>query len=440
MSAIPLDGLPPAPTSSNTVLVMLQRIGRSLMLTIAIMPAAGVFIRLGSDDVLGARAVDPQTHAVLPDQHGLYLADRWHPLIYLEQIFAAAGGAIFHFLPLLFAIGVAVGYARRSDGSTALAAAVGYLVFNEVSIEIFNQDLNRTFRTNLNPDQSAAAIPDSVGANPTYALGGIVIGITAALLYQRYHRIKLPAYLTFFGGRRFVPIITAVAAIGLGVIFGLLWQFPAAGIKWIGEQAANNGTVGAGIFGVVNRLLLPFGLHHVVNNVAWFQIGAYTPNGGTTAAHGDLVRFFAHDKSAGMFMTGFFPIMMFALPAAGLAMVRQAHPDQRKRTAGILLSAALTSFLTGVTEPIEFAFLFAAPVLFGIHALLTGVSLALCQALGIHDGFSFSAGLVDYLFNYDIATKPLLIIPIGIATAAVYYVVFSFAIKRFKLMTPGREE
>jgi PTS system N-acetylglucosamine-specific IIC component len=279
-----------------------------------------------------------------------------------------------------------------------------------------------------------------VGANPTYALGGIVIGITAALLYQRYHRIKLPAYLTFFGGRRFVPIITAVAAIGLGVIFGLLWQFPAAGIKWIGEQAANNGTVGAGIFGVVNRLLLPFGLHHVVNNVAWFQIGAYTPNGGTTAVHGDLVRFFAHDKSAGMFMTGFFPIMMFALPAAGLAMVRQAHPDQRKRTAGILLSAALTSFLTGVTEPIEFAFLFAAPVLFGIHALLTGVSLALCQALGIHDGFSFSAGLVDYLFNYDIATKPLLIIPIGIATAAVYYVVFSFAIKRFKLMTPGREE
>jgi PTS system N-acetylglucosamine-specific IIC component len=280
---------------------------------------------------------------------------------------------------------------------------------------------------------------DAINKNPTYVLGGILVGILAALLYQRYHRIKLPTYLAFFGGRRFVPIVTAFAATLLGVVMGLIWQWPAAVITSLGKQAATHASLGAGVYGVIDRLLLPFGLHHIPNNLVWTSAvgGTCTENGVTY--NGDQLCFFHRDPNSGMFMTGFFPIMMFALPAAALAITRCARPEKRKAIGGIMLSAALCSFLTGVTEPIEFAFLFVAPALFGIHALLTGVSMALCNALGIHDGFSFSAGLIDYVFNFDIASKPLLILPIGLAFAALYYALFTFAIKRFNLMTPGRE-
>jgi PTS system N-acetylglucosamine-specific IIC component len=440
MTAATADGLPPAAPTSNPVLATLQRIGRSLMLPIAVMPAAGLLIRLGSDDVLGIRTPGDTT------EHGLYLATAtgWHGLIYVEQIFAAAGNGIFNFLPLLFAIGVAVGFARRADGSTALAAAVGYLVYNEVTAAVFKMPVNsgEQWITNwygTDPATKQPAYTDVIGKNPTYVLGGILVGILAAVLYQRYYRIKLPPYLAFFGGRRFVPIATAFASVVLGVIVGLVWQWPAALINYLGKEAASNGTAGAGIFGLINRLLLPFGLHHIPNNLVWTSaVGGTCAQKGTQYA-GDLVCFFHGDKNSGMFMTGFFPIMMFALPAAAYAMTRAARPEKRKLVGGIMLSAALCSFLTGVTEPIEFAFLFAAPLLFGVHAVLTGVSLALCQALGIHDGFSFSAGLFDYVFNFNIATKPLLLIPIGLIFAAVYYVLFTFAIHRFNLMTPGRE-
>ena len=444
MTASAADGLPPAAKTASRALAVLQRIGRSVMLPIAVMPAAGVLLRLGSDDILGERGSGSSGAG----EHGLYLASLtgWHWLIYVEQVCAAAGNGIYNFLPLLFAIGVAVGFAKKADGTVALAAAVGYMVYNEVTAAVFAMPITASqqwaatwYGTTTVDGRTTLDTTDAINKNPTYVLGGILVGILAALLYQRFHRIKLPTYLAFFGGRRFVPIVTAFAATILGVVMGLIWQWPGAAITWLGKQAAAHSIVGAGIYGVIDRLLLPFGLHHIPNNLVWTSAvgGTCTENGITY--EGDQACFFHGDPHAGIFMTGFFPIMMFALPAAALAITRCARPERRQLVGGIMLSAALCSFLTGVTEPIEFAFLFAAPELFVIHALLTGCSMALCNALGIHDGFSFSAGLIDYVFNFDIATKPLLLIPIGLGFAAIYYALFTFAIKRFNIMTPGRE-
>jgi PTS system N-acetylglucosamine-specific IIC component len=276
-------------------------------------------------------------------------------------------------------------------------------------------------------------------SNPTYVLGGIIVGIITALLFQRYYRIKLPPYLAFFGGRRFVPIVTAATCVVLGVVMAFAWIPVSAVINWGGNEAIKSGALGAGIFGVVNRALLPFGLHHIVNSVAWFTVGDYTNPVTKVVTHGDLTRFFAGDRTAGQFMTGFFPVMMFGLPAAAIAMWQAARVDRRKAVGGILLAGALTSFLTGVTEPLEFSFLFVAPVLFGIHAVLTGISLAVVTAMGIHDGFGFSAGFIDFVINYGKAQNPLLLLVVGVVYAVVYYAIFSFAIRKWNLMTPGRE-
>jgi PTS system N-acetylglucosamine-specific IIC component len=266
-------------------------------------------------------------------------------------------------------------------------------------------------------------------------LAGILVGIFSAMLWQRFHRIKLPPYLAFFGGRRFVPIITAFAMTVAGVIFGLIFPPFNRGLINLGNAVTHSPVIGGGIYGVLNRLLIPFGLHNVINSVVWFLFGTYH---GVT---GDLNRFITgHDPSAGAFMTGFFPIFMFGLPAAALAIWRTAHPSQKKLVGGIMLSAALTSFITGVTEPIEFSFMFVAWPLYLIHAFLTGTSLALVNALGIHDGFNFSAGGIDYLLNLGIATKPLLLIPIGIVYGLIYYFLFTWVIKRWNVRTPGREE
>lgn len=329
---------------------VLQRIGRSLMMPIAVLPVAGLLLRFGQPDV--AKWLGASEDNVV------------------SQVLANAGNAIFSNLSILFAIGVAIGFARRSDGMTALSAVVGYLIFNNVYTTIAGQ------KNFLVADKVV-----SMGV-----LDGILVGITAALLYQRFYRIKLPDYLAFFGGRRFVPIITGLTTTVLGVIFGLTWPFIGRVFDSLGQWIVDHQTVGAGVYGVVNRLLLPFGLHHIPNTLLWFQFGTYGD------AHGDLNRFFAGDPSAGGFMTGYFPIMMFALPAACLAMIHTARPDRRKAVAGIFGAAALTSFLTGVTEPIEFAFVFVAPALFVVHAVLTGTALLLTNALGIREGFTFSGG------------------------------------------------
>ncbi len=433
MTAVTSDGLPPAAHTNNRVLAVMQRIGRSLMLPIAVLPAAALLLRFGQPDMLGA------------GEEGIHLASRsgfaW--MTPVAGVLAAAGDAIFSSLPILFAIGVAVGFARKSDGSTALAGAVGYLVYHFVSMYLFfnltwidDSIQSRVTHTVVGTDGPTPQL-NMAARNPTFVLGGILVGITAALLYQRYHRVKLPPYLAFFGGRRFVPIITAAASVILGTAMALIWGPIGAGIENFGDWAVAQGAIGAGIFGVLNRALLPFGLHHIINSIAWFTVGTY--EGAQGVVHGDLTRFFAGDPKAGTFMTGFFPVMMFGLPAAGIAMWQEARAEKRAAIGGIMLAGAFTSFLTGVTEPLEFAFLFVAPVLFAVHAVLTGVSMALMEGLGAKDGFGFSAGAIDFAINWGKATKPWLVILVGIVYAAVYYTLFRFAIRRWNLMTPGRE-
>ncbi|WP_273654255.1 PTS transporter subunit EIIC [Cellulomonas fimi] len=392
-------------------LAQLQRIGRSLMLPIASLPAAALLLRLGQPDMLGA--------------DGLGAHAEW--LIPVAAVLAAAGDALFANLPLLFALGVAVGYARKSDGSTGLAALIGYLVFKGVT-------------TALSPYVLGEAAEGEKQELINYGvLGGIVIGLVAALLYQKYYRIKLPPYLAFFGGRRFVPIVTAGAAILIAVVAALIYPAFDAGFTAVGEWVTGSTILGAFVYGTANRLLVPIGLHHLLNSLPWFQFGEYTDANGDVWT-GDIARFLHGDPTAGTFMTGFFPIMMFALPAAALAIVHTSKAKNRKVIAGIMGSAALVSFVTGVTEPLEFAFVYVAYPLYAIHAVLTGTSLALTNALGIRDGFGFSAGAIDYVLNFRIAEQPLLLIVVGLGYAVVYYLLFRWVITRWNLRTPGRED
>lgn len=393
-------------------MAQLQRVGRSLMLPIASLPAAALLLRLGQDDMLGKDG----------------LAGAWGDwLLPVAATLGAAGDALFSNLPMIFALGVAVGYARKSDGSTALAAIVGYLVFKGVTTALSPYVLDKP---------AAGADQELINYG---VLGGIVIGLVAALLYQKYYRIKLPAYLAFFGGRRFVPIVTAGASIVIAVIAALLYHFFDSGLTSVAEFVAGSTVLGGFVFGTLNRLLVPLGLHHLLNSPLWFQIGDFKDASGAVW-QGDITRFFHGDKSTGTFTTGFFPIMMFALPGAALAIVHTAKPSRRKVIAGIMGSAALVSFVTGITEPLEFSFLYVAYPLYAIHAVLTGTSLALVNALGIHDGFGFSAGAIDYLLNFRIAQQPLLLIVIGLIYGAIYYFLFRWVITKWNLRTPGRED
>ncbi|WP_406106365.1 PTS transporter subunit EIIC [Streptomyces sp. NBC_01003] len=397
----------------------LQKMGRSLQLPIAVLPAAGILNRLGQPDVFG--------------DEGLGWTD-------VSKVMVGAGGALLDGalgLPLLFCIGVAIGMAKKSDGSTALAAVVGFLVYYNVLHQ---------FPVDCGPGAKAVvtgcAGPDGAvvpfGYQNPGVFGGIVMGLLAAFFWQRFHRTKLVDWLGFFNGRRLVPIIMAFVAIAVAAT--CLWIWPPIGdaLESFSDWLVGLDWLGAGIFGVANRALLVIGLHQFLNVPIWFQFGTYTKPDGTEV-HGDINMFLAGDPNAGQFTSGFFPIMMFALPAACLAMTHCARPERRKVVGGLMLSVALTSFVTGITEPIEYSFLFVAPVLYAIHAVLTGVSMAVTWALGVHDGFSFSAGLIDYVINWSLATKPWLIIPIGLAFGVVYYAIFRFAITKFNLKTPGRE-
>ncbi|MFE7564278.1 PTS transporter subunit EIIC [Kitasatospora sp. NPDC057500] len=399
----------PSPTKKfgQNLLQGLQKIGRSLQLPIAVLPAAGLLVRLGQDDVFG--------------KDGL----AWNKV---AAVFLTAGNGVFDNLPLLFAVGIAIGFAKKADGSTALAALVGFLVYKNVLTAFPITEYK------ILPGKDEAATYQNPGV-----LGGIVIGLLAAVLWQKYHRTKLVDWLGFFNGRRLVPIIMAFVGTAVGVFFGLAWGPIGDAIKSLNDTLIGAGALGAGAFGLVNRGLLPVGMHQFVNSFAWFQTGDFTKPDGTVV-HGDLTRFFAGDPTAGQFMAGFYPIMMFALPAAAFAIAHTAKPHRRKAVTGMMLSLALTSFVTGVTEPIEFSFVFIAPLLYVIHAVLTAVSMAVTWALGVHDGFTFSGGLIDYLLAWNKATDPWMIIPLGLAFAAIYYFLFRFAIVKFDLKTPGRED
>ncbi|MFF7865949.1 PTS transporter subunit EIIC [Streptomyces qaidamensis] len=399
---------PASPKKGSAVMAVMQRIGRSLMLPVAVLPAAALLVRLGNDDMLGR----PEFPAFLTKIAGFM---------------AAGGNAILDNMALLFAVGIAIGFAKKSDGSTALAAVTGYLVFQRV-LATFTDPNQPKVPTAV--DGKVVMVEKAVNAG---VLGGVVMGIVVALLYQRFYRTKLPDWAGFFGGRRLVPILSAFAGLIIGIVFGYIWPVLGAGLHNFGEWLVGSGAVGAGIFGVANRALIPVGMHHLLNSFPWLQAGEYE------GKNGDIARFLAGDPTAGQFMTGFFPIMMFALPAACLAIVHCARPERRKVVGGMMLSLALTSFVTGVTEPIEFTFMFIAPVLYAIHAVLTGVSMALTWALGMKDGFGFSAGAIDFALNLGIATNPWGLALVGLCFAAVYYVVFRFAITKFNLPTPGRE-
>jgi len=395
-----------------------QQLGRALMLPIAVLPVAALMLRLGQPDLLGA----PALAGLAGGAFGV-----------LAQAFAAAGGAVFGHLGLIFAIGVAVGLARENHGAAGLAGVVCFLVATEGAKSLLA----------VPPDvlaKAAEGAKDLAGAawreKEIGKLGipaGILSGVISGALYNRFSDIRLPEYLAFFGGRRFVPIICGLAGVGLAIVFGLAWPVLERGMDALSAGILGLGPLGLFLYGLLNRLLIVTGLHHILNNLAWFLVGDY---GGVT---GDLNRFAAGDPTAGAFMSGFFPVMMFGLPAACLAMYHTARPDRRKAVGGMLMSLALTSFLTGVTEPIEFSFMFLAPALYAIHAILTGASMALMAALDVHLGFGFSAGLFDYVLNLDKATRPWLLLPVGLAYGAIYYGVFRFAILRFDLKTPGRE-
>ncbi|GAA2337999.1 PTS transporter subunit EIIC [Streptomyces kunmingensis] len=389
-------------------MAVMQRIGRSLMLPVAVLPAGALLVRLGNDDMLGR------------DSFPAFVTK-------IASFMAAGGNAILDNMALLFAVGIAIGFAKKSDGSTALAAVTGYLVFKNVLATFTDKNLPKVATA---VDGKVVMVDAPVDAK---VLGGVVMGIVVALLYQKFYRTKLPAWAGFFGGRRLVPILSAFAGLILGIVFGYIWPILGTGLHNFGEWLVGSGAVGAGIFGVANRALIPVGMHHLLNSFPWFQAGSYE------GKSGDINRFLAGDPTAGQFMTGFFPIMMFALPAACLAIVHCARPERRKVVGGMMFSLAATAFVTGVTEPIEFTFMFIAPVLYAIHAVLTGVSMALTWALGMKDGFGFSAGAVDFFLNLGIASKPWMLVLVGLCFAVLYYVIFRFAITKFNLPTPGRE-
>ena len=381
----------------------LQPLGRALMLPIAVLPVAGLLLRLGQPDLLDI------------------------------PFLAAAGQAVFANLGLLFAMGVAVGFARDNNGAAGLAGVVCFLIATEgakVLIAVPPETLAEV--AEASKGLTEAAFRDSAIARLGVPIG-ILSGLIAGDFYNRFATLKLPEYLAFFSGRRFVPIVSGLAGLALAAAIGFSFTGLDHGIDVFSRLIVGSGEIGLFVFGVLNRLLIITGLHHILNNVAWFIVEDY--NGAT----GDLNRFFAGDPTAGAFMSGFFPVMMFGLPAACLAMYHSARPERRKALGGMLGSLALTAFLTGVTEPIEFTFMFLAPVLYAIHAVLTGLAMVAMSLLDSHLGFTFSAGLFDYVINYGQATRPWMLAPVGVVYGAVYYGLFRFFIERFDLRTPGRE-
>ena len=353
----------------------IQKVGKALMTPVAVLPAAALLLRFG--------------------------------VLWNIPVMTAAGDAIFANLAVIFALGVAFGLAKNNNGVAALAGYVGYVTMTGIATTM-NADINMG------------------------VLAGMISGILAGVIYNRFYNLKLPEWLGFFGGKRSVAIITSFTMVPIGILFGYIWPAIQNGFDSIGNWLIDAGAVGTFVFGFLNRLLIPTGLHHVLNSITWFTFGEYD------GATGDLSRFFAGDPTAGQFMTGFFPVMMFGLPAIALAIYFAAKKENRSAVGGMLFSVAFTSFLTGITEPLEFMFMFLAPALYAVHAVLTGVSMAVVQLLGIKHGFGFSAGAIDYVVNFGLATKPLLLIPIGLVFAVVYFVIFKWAIEKFDLPTPGR--
>lgn len=414
-----------------------QKLGKALMLPIATLPVAALLLRLGQPDLLDI------------------------------AFMASAGNAIFSQLPLLFGLGIAIGLSKDGQGAAGLAGAVAYFVLTATAATI-DASVNMSF------------------------FGGIIAGIIAGHSYNAFHATRLPEWLAFFSGKRLVPIMAGLFSLVAGAIAGVVWPTIQGGLDALAHAVSTSGAIGQFVYGTLNRALIPVGLHHVLNSYFWFGMGTCQEvlvSGATAAGQalpalqqlcvdpalaktlvagqthtfefansvtpeitatvkevtetlksGDLHRFFGGDKSAGVFMNGFFPVMMFGLPGAALAMYLAAPVEKRSQVGGALFSVAFCSFLTGITEPLEFMFVFLAPALYAIHAVFTGLSLVLANMLGTLHGFGFSAGLIDFVLNYGLATKPLVLLALGLSFGALYFFTFSFAIRAFNLKSPGRED
>lgn len=364
---------------------VLQKIGKSLMLPVSVLPAAGLLLRFGQPDLLN--------------------------IAYM----AKAGDVIFGNLPMIFAVGVAIGFSG-GEGVAALAAVVGQLILQGI----------------IDVASKAAGAPINMGV-----FGGIAIGLIAGALYNRFHSIKLPQVLGFFGGKRFVPIITSVAALIFAMVGVTVWTPIQNGIN-VFAQFASTSVLGPAFYAAGKRLLIPVGLHHMYYPAFLYQFGQYT-SGGVTY-FGDSARFFHGDPTAGVFMASEYPILMFGLPGAAMAMIAAAKKENRKKIAGMMISAAFVSFLTGITEPIEFSFIFVAPILFVFHVAAAFLAGIITSLLKIRLGYTFSASFIDYLLGFKFAGNPWLIWIVGLGFFALYFAVFYGAIKAFNLKTPGRED
>ena len=379
----------------------LQRLGKSLMLPVACLPVAAILMGIGY-------WLDPSG---------------WGANNVAAAFLIKAGGALIDNMAILFAIGVGVGMSDDSDGTAGLAGLVSWLMITT----LLSTDVVAMLK-----GVDASEVPAAFGKIETQFIG-ILAGLIGSACYNKFKNTKLPAALSFFSGKRCVAIVTA----GATLILFFVWPVVYGALVAFGEAIISTGSIGAGIYAFFNRLLIPFGLHHALNSVFWFDV----------AGIDDIGKFWGTKPGGilgqtGMYMTGFFPVMMFGLPAAALAMYHTAKDNKKKIVAGLLLASGVSAFFTGVTEPLEFAFMFLAPGLYVVHAVLTGISVAVCAALPVRAGFNFSAGFVDWFLSFKapFAENPIWLLGIGVIVAIIYYIVFRFAITKFNLKTPGRED
>ncbi|NCJ15277.1 glucose-specific PTS transporter subunit IIBC [Staphylococcus pseudintermedius] len=419
----------------------LQRVGKALMLPVAILPAAGILLALGN---------------AMHNEQLVSLAPwlKHEVFVILSTIMESAGQVVFDNLPLLFAVGTALGLAG-GDGVAALAALVGYLIMNATIGKVMHISIDQifSFADGAKTLSQANKLPQhalilGIPTLQTGVFGGIIMGALAAWCYNKFYNITLPQFLGFFAGKRFVPIVTSLVAIVTGVVLAFVWPPIQEDLNELSNFLLNKNLVlTTFIFGIIERSLIPFGLHHIFYAPFWFEFGSYVNQAGEVV-RGDQRIWMAQMKdgvefTAGAFTTGKYPFMMFGLPAAAYAIYRQARPERKKIVGGLMLSAALTSFLTGITEPLEFSFLFVAPILYVLHVLLAGTSFLVMHLLDVKIGMTFSGGFIDYilygLLNWD-RTHALYVIPVGIVYAIIYYFLFTFVIKHMNLKTPGRED
>jgi PTS system N-acetylglucosamine-specific IIC component len=381
----------------------LQKLGKSLMLPVAALPVASILMGIGY-------WIDPTG---------------WGANNVISAFLLKAGGSLIDNMPILFAIGVGVGMSDDNDGTAALAGLVSWLMITTLlapgAVAMFS-------------GIDVKEVPAAFGKIQTQFIG-ILSGLIGAACYNRFKSVKLPDALGFFSGKRCVAIVTAFTSIFAAIILFFIWPVIYGALVSFGKSIVSTGAIGSGIYAFLNRLLIPFGLHHALNSVFWFDVAGINDLGNFWSGKGT-------QGVTGMYMTGFFPVMMFGLPAGALAMYHTAKDKKKKAVYGLLLAAAISSFFTGVTEPLEFAFMFLAPALYLIHAGLTGISAIVCTLLPVRSGFNFSAGFVDWFLSFKapMAQNPLMIIPIGLAFAVIYYVVFRLAITKLNLKTPGRED